>query len=189
MIKNIEIIIEEDILKEVETILDDKGFDLEIITKMLVKKVYKEKNADFLLNTNRVLINEKNTFSHNNTRSTNENKMRKSLAISLFKAEGINFNAGNITYASKNKGAYNYWANPYITYFEEDWYLILNDQFSNKLYLFYVPDGDINSKIDLTTRGDDENVIDLQVAYNDPTFTDNRSKFSFRRFLIKEIKY
>ncbi len=188
MIKNIEISIDESILNEVETILDDSGLDLEIITKMVVKKVYKDKNIDFLLNSTRNIVAD-NISNQQNMNVSNENKMRKSLAISLFKSEGIDFNASNITYASKNKGAYNYWANPYITYFEADWYLILNDQFSNRLYLFYIAQGDINYEVDLTKRLDLPNVIDLQIAYNDPTFTDNRSKFSFRKFLVKEIKY
>ena len=42
---------------------------------------------------------------------------------------------------------------------------------------------------DLVSRSDNEEKIDLQIAYNDVTFTDGRSKVSFADFLIKSISY
>lgn len=116
-----------------------------------------------------------------------DDKIGKSEAIRLFMNLGYAF-AHKPTYASKNKTANNYWANPDITVLHNDWYLILNDWISKTLYLFVVPRSSIMLS-QLTTRNDNQNKIDLQITYNDPTFTDSRSGVSFRAYLQKEYKY
>lgn len=180
MIKNIEINIEQEVYDSVESIVEDLGFDVEIVTKMLIKKIYKEKSINFLLKSN---------FPESKEIVNIENRLRKSTAIAMFCNEGINLKGKTITFASKNKSANNYWSNPYDYYFENEWFLILNDQFNKKIFLFKIEGGVIDSKNELVARADMTDVIDLQISYEDPTFTDTRSKYSFKKFLIKEISY
>ncbi len=113
--------------------------------------------------------------------------MTRSRAIELFRNCGYQLN-NNITFASKNKSANNYWANPNITCLEQDFWLILNDNMGNKLYLFKIPANAIQ-KSQLVTRSDKPNKIDLQIDYHNPSFIDNRSGYSFQSFLAKEIDY
>ena len=114
-------------------------------------------------------------------------KIGKSEAIRIFINLGYSF-PSKPTYASKNKTANNYWANPDITVLNNDWYMILNDWISKTLYLFVIPYNSITlSK--LTTRNDNQNKIDLQIIYNDPSFTDSRSGVSFKQYLQREYKY
>ena len=116
-----------------------------------------------------------------------EKPMTKSRAIALFEQRGIKITK-NVTYASKNRAAYNYWANPYFFALEREWFLILNDWIRKELHLFVVP-ADTLRKSQLIARADQPEMIDLQICYNDPKFIDNRSKISFARFLAKSIRY
>ena len=56
-----------------------------------------------------------------------------------------------------------------------------------KLYIYLIS-RQLNEN-DFVMRADKPDVVDLQIAYNDPTFTDNRSHISFSRFLVKSIRY
>ena len=114
-------------------------------------------------------------------------EMRKRSSIDLFRHKGYNV-YGTITYASKNRATRNYWANPNFEYLNEDWWLILNDWYNRKLYLFQIPRNSISEE-DLVSRNDQPNLIDLQIYENDPNFTDMRSGYSFKRFLVDEIDY
>ena len=94
----------------------------------------------------------------------------------------------NITFASKNRAVANYWANPSFDVLDVDFTLILNDVVGRKLFLFIIPAYSIN-RSQLISRSDKPDLIDLQIMYGDETFTDNRSKYSFSKFLITELKY
>lgn len=111
----------------------------------------------------------------------------KSEAIRYFERLGYRF-VQKPTYASKNKSANNYWANPDTAILHNDWYLILNDWISKTLYLFFIPCNSIQLS-QLTVRSDNQNKIDLQIIYSDPTFTDSRSGMSFLPFLKDQIQY
>ena len=93
-----------------------------------------------------------------------------------------------ITFASKNRAVANYWANPSFDVLDVDFTLILNDVVGRKLFLFIIPAYSIN-RSQLISRSDKPDLIDLQIMYGDETFTDNRSKYSFSKFLITELKY
>ena len=87
----------------------------------------------------------------------------------------------NNTFASKNRASNFYWANPQFDVLEQDWYLILNDWYKKELHLFRTPAYALAANA-LASRSDNEDKIDLQIIYNDSTFTDSRSKISFANF-------
>ncbi len=89
----------------------------------------------------------------------------------------------NVTYSSKNRTTYNYWANPEFSVLKEDWTLILNDWVNRKLYLFRIPAKAISPQ-ELVARNDKPNLIDIQILEDNPSFVDRRSEYSFRDFLI-----
>lgn len=111
----------------------------------------------------------------------------KNIAVNLFKSKGFT-TSRNTTFSSKNKASNCYWANPLFESLKQDWYLILNDWHKNELHLFKIPVHTLTEN-DLVCRADNEDKIDLQIAYNDITFTDNRSKISFAKFLVTTISY
>lgn len=126
-------------------------------------------------------------IANQNDAKTDSDRMRKSNAVRLLLSKGYDLYR-TITFASKNTGAYNYWANPDDYYVKYDWSLILNDWMERKLYLFNIPAGSIADNV-LVPRADKPDKIDLQIMYNDVTFTDNRSGFSFAKYLVGEVKY
>ena len=170
---------------------------------MFLKRIVKEQTISFLLRNNSKNINSTEkmlevieptptispsyqsfSFIPDNTDRGN---MTKSLAIRLLRGNG--FNVGkNVTYASKNRGAYNYWANPAFEMLSNDWDIILNDWANKKIYLFTIPANSIKN-YQLTPRSDKNYLIDLQIMYNDVTFTDNRSGVSFEKYLVAELQY
>ena len=179
--------IEPQLAKEAKAILEDVGIDLETVVKMTLKRVVKEGNISFLMAMSNPSATENSANTISKMESVEESRMSKNLAISLFTAQGIRFNR-NVTYASKNKTAYNYWANPYFFALNKDWFLILNDWMKRELHLFMIPANSIHPNR-MVARNDMVDKIDLQISYNDPTFTDSRSKISFSRFLVKSIRY
>ena len=94
----------------------------------------------------------------------------------------------NVTYSSKNRTTYNYWANPECSVLKEDWTFILNDWVNRKLYLFRIPEKTISAHEPIS-RNDKPNFIDIQILENNPSFVDRRSDFSFKRFLVDQIEY
>ena len=121
------------------------------------------------------------------SKKQNTNQMTKSLAIKSFTSNGNKISKCT-TFASKNKTAYNYWANPSCDYLNYDWSLILNDWENKIIYLFNIPAYSIPEE-ELVMRSDDPSLMDLQIKYNDPAFTDNRSGISFKPYLVDEISY
>lgn len=113
--------------------------------------------------------------------------MTRNLARHRFVRDGFKI-ADNLTFASKNRSANNYWANPLFSFLNSDWSLILNNWIDRKLYLFFIPANSIKS-FQLRARSDQKDLIDLQITFRDPTFTDNRSNFSFAEFFVGELDY
>jgi hypothetical protein len=115
------------------------------------------------------------------------NKLKQSEAIILCNTNGINI-AGNVTFASKNKGKNTYWANPSIEYLVHDWWLLLNDYIQHELHVFYIPANSINEdQVRVRQKPDGSIQIDLQIKYEDELFTDSRSNIQFVRWLIRTI--
>lgn len=185
--------LDEKLLCEAESILEEMGLDVVTAMRMALKKIVNDRSISFLLSEVPVRqpMGTKDNFK---TQAENRGlsmeadvKMTKSRAINLLRSEGAFLN-GNITFASKNRGVDNYWANPDFSVLNNQWNLILNDWIGKELFLFVIPAKEI-SPYSLVARGDKENQIDLQIMYGDSSFTDNRSKLSFARFLKKRIQY
>lgn len=179
------------LVKESQDVLDDIGIEVETVVRMALKRVVKDKSIAFLMaQTEKAEVPREQVqlpVSPQPAYVADDNRMTKSLAVSLFEREGVRFNR-NITFASKNRAAYNYWANPYFFALKQDWFLILNDWNRRELHLFVIPANAILAT-QLVARTDIQEKIDLQISYGDPTFTDNRSKIKFQKYWIKSIKY
>ena len=178
MTEQINIEVEETLYKEVNNILEDIGQNVQGIIKMCFKRIEKEKSISFLL-SNYCVPETSNIPSV-------KGDMTKNKATRLFLAKGIRIES-EVTFASKNRSAYNYWANPKFYLLKDNWNLILNDWIKRRIYLFKIPKGTFLIE-DFKQRGDRPE-IDLQIMYNDTTFTDNRSGISFLKFIVDEISY
>ncbi len=110
----------------------------------------------------------------------------KKLAILIFKDKGYSINYNNCTFASSNSYSRLYWANPNKVKLEKDWYLVLNNEYQRKFYLFKVPKN-ADLKCHLKSRSFD--LFDIQIYYNDPTFTDSRSLDEFIEYKVDESDY
>lgn len=174
--------IDEKTLCEAEEILDQIGLDITTAIKMMLKKITNEKGVSFML-TRFSEQSKTNDFS----KETAVSKMTKNKAIYLFRSKGYELN-GNVTFASKNKSANCYWANPDISVLSSDWYLILNDCYKQALHLFFIPNHSISSN-KVVIRNDKKNQIDLQIMYDDHSFTDTRSKICFKHFMLASVNY
>lgn len=194
--------IDDQLCNEVENLLDDIGLEMQSIIKMLFTRIRKEKSIAFLIsNQSRNTVKspepepepeEDNYVELPSTamllrNKTDGERMSKSIAKRLFWRSGYDI-ASNITFASKNSVAYNYWANPNFSVLQVDWSLILNDLINNKLYLFNIPANSFK-RDDFLERSDKPYLIDLQIRYGDETFTDSRSGISFLRFLKGSLNY
>lgn len=174
--------LDKELLMESERVLEEMGLDVVTVVRMMLKRLIKENDISFIINKSpKIKVDDKND------EDIDKVKMTKNKAINLFKMEGCKFN-GNITFATKNKSAYNYWANPSFDVLDKDWFLILNDNIRRELYLFLIPKNSIKNS-ELVCRGDKKHLIDLQIMYEDNTFTDTRSKISLVKYLIKNLKY
>ena len=108
--------IETKLAKEAEPILEELGIDFDTVIRMTLKRIVRDQNLSFLTaQPSEAVVTE---IIHPSP-SITEDRISKGRAISLFEAQGIRFNR-NITFASKNRAAYNYWANPYFSALEKD---------------------------------------------------------------------
>ena len=191
--------IDEEVLRQANGIFEDVGIDFSTATRMFLKKVIKERSISFLINAKPVdnspsLDEPKSNIGAYSYAAGNypsllreDNKITKSIAKRLICNNNYTLYPG-VTFASKNTSSYNYWANPEFALLDNNWSLILNDWMNNTIYLFNIPAKSI-SKSELVPRRDRPWLIDLQIMYDDPTFTDNRSGYSFLKFKAAEINY
>ena len=190
--KKIVIEVQEDTLDQATGVLEDLGLDVESAVRMFLKRLVKEQSVAFVLpSVNSVRVSkpvvERVAPQTTETVKVDRGEMRKTLAVKMFKERGRYIDK-NVTYSSKNRTTYNYWSNPNFSVLEEDWTLILNDWVNHKLYLFRIPRNSISAS-ELVGRNDQPDLIDIQILEDNPNFVDRRSDFSFRQFLVDEIKY
>jgi hypothetical protein len=95
---------------------------------------------------------------------------------------------GNYTKSAKNSTQDKYWTNPNFKYLEYDWTLILDDYNNHVLYCFFIPANSIKEN-QVKPRNDQPSLIDIQIQYDDPLFTDTRSKIAFEKWLVRKICY
>ena len=188
--KKIIIEVQADTLDQATGVLEDLGLDVESAIRMFLKRIAKEQSVAFVLPTNTVRTPHptvERIAPRTEMAKTDRGEMRKSLAMKMFRERGKYIDK-NITFSSKNRSTYNYWANPDFSVLKEDWTLILNDWVNRKLYLFRIPAKTISAQ-ELIARNDKPNLIDIQILEDNPSFMDRRSEYSFRRFLVDEINY
>ena len=188
--KKIIIEVQADTLDQATGVLEDLGLDVESAVRMFLKRIAKEQSVAFVLQTNTVRTPHptvERIAPQTEMAKTDRGEMRKSLAMKMFRERGKYIDK-NITFSSKNRSTYNYWANPDFSVLKEDWTLILNDWVNHKLYLFRIPAKTISAN-ELIARNDKPNLIDIQILEDNPSFVDRRSEYSFRRFLIDQIDY
>jgi antitoxin component of RelBE/YafQ-DinJ toxin-antitoxin module len=182
------IYVDEQLLREAEQILEAIGLDASVVAKMALKRVVRDGGISFLVtDIPRIEVQVPAETVAQISAIEESGRINKSVAVNLFRRNGVYTN-NNVTFASKNKAGNYYWANPLFDALKQDWYLILNDWKKKELHLFKIPAYTFKDS-DLVSRSDNEEKIDLQIAYNDTTFTDGRSKVSFADFLVKSISY
>ena len=179
------IYVEEQLLRDAEQILEKLGLDASTVAKMALKRVVRDGGISFLIADLPKI--EVEPVSTPVVATAEQGRITKNAAANLFKNKGFTPNH-NLTFASKNKVGNYYWANPLFDVLQQDWYLILNDWIKRELHLFKIPVHTLKEN-DLVSRSDNNEKIDLQIAYSDATFTDSRSKISFAKFLVTTTSY
>lgn len=122
----------------------------------------------------------------------NEKELRmKRETFEFLKEQGITVGR-ETTYAKLQEKKNLFWANPKTEFLKENWMLVLNNQISKILYVFYVPKYSFNCSLrndgkSLLMRKDKPYYIDLNIDCN--SFIDVRSKISFKEYIIHTIKY
>lgn len=212
-----EIYLDESSYNSADKILREEGLNMSTAINIFLKRIIKDKSIGFVFNKENQSCSEDSplTYTMNKTygenlstpfcnKSTTSNytfptvlqtnvyksdisSITKSIAKRLFFEKGHNIST-NYTFSSENETSHVFWANPSYTVLRENWYLILNDKTKHVLNLFMIPADEIK-RHELVMRNDNQNLIDLQIAYNDSTFTDNRSKKSFKPYFVDRISY
>ena len=117
-------------------------------------------------------------------------KRAKSDAVAYLQEKGIMIGKKN-TYAVKQHGKDEFWANPQKEFLSQEWWLILNNNEIMELIVLKVPAKALSLKTDvapgLLVRGDRQDVLDLNI--NTTTFIDRKSGIDFTSFIEKKIKY
>lgn len=115
----------------------------------------------------------------------------KADAKELLKKKGILIR-NKCNYARRQKKRLEYWINPSITVVDEEWDLILNDQYMKELIYIHIPaktfqvrkDNDGNG---FFVRRDKPEVIDLNIYTEN--LCDRRSGYDFSKYVVETIQY
>lgn len=178
--------IDDNIFSKVNQILEEDGMSIDYAINILLKKIINEGTIGFLFSHNKTASD----FEYQQMKKTNMSavvSITKSIAKRMFIMNGYQVSK-NLNFASENKATRNYWMNPSIDVLKEDWDFILHDKTNRTLYLFKVPKNSLSKEV-LNSRPDIPNLMDIHIAYNDPTFSDNRSGVSFKQFYQGVIEY
>lgn len=94
-------------------------------------------------------------------------------------------------YAKRQKKRLEYWVNPKVTVVDEDWDLILNDQYEHELTYIHIPAKTFvmskGKKNGFYARKDKPIYIDLNILVE--TLCDRRSGYDFSPYVVKKMKY
>lgn len=114
----------------------------------------------------------------------------KSDAKALLASNGIVIE-GECNYAKRQKKRLEYWVNPKVGIVEQEWELVLNDQYEHKITYIHVPAKTFEmakgKKKGFFARKDKPIYIDLNIASN--TLVDRRSGYDFSPYVVKIIAY
>ena len=184
MKKNYTLVLDSEMFLECKQMVESVGLSIDSAVNMFLKRLLNDGDLTFLLKKER---GDTAVIKNGITAENNVGSITKTKAIRLFNNKGMNV-ADIATYSSKNKSADFYWANPNFEVLDDNWSLILNNWIDKKLILFNIPRKAIRAN-QLKPRADKEMLVDLQIAFNDSTYSDNRSGFSFLKYLVGEIDY
>ena len=97
----------------------------------------------------------------------------------------------NVNYASRQEKKEEFWINPNVKALEQDWNLILNNQYEQEIIVLLIPAGRFamrsSDKNGLVPRHDQPQKIDLTI--DSGSLVDKRSKRDFAPFVKHRIKY
>lgn len=188
------IYVERKTAQEAAEILEEMGLDVNIAATMALKRIVRDGGISFMVvdrpKAEKRTENEEKParmVEKPNPVNVERERITKRIALNLFRKKGYEFD-DNVTFASKNKTGNYYWANISFEVLQNKWYLILNDWGKCELHLFEIKARKLKMQ-DLASRAGDAEKFELQIAYNDPMFTDTRSKVSFKQFCVAHITY
>lgn len=114
---------------------------------------------------------------------------KKRQAINLLEQKGIKIGK-TVNYAKRQEFRGEFWINPKEEVVNEDWELILNNQYTGELIYILVP----ANTFDICKDGNqglflrnDKPYIDLNI--NEKTFLDRRSQCDFSKYIVKRVRY
>lgn len=118
-------------------------------------------------------------------------KRAKAEAIKFLAEQGIMLENRTTTYAVRQEGKTECWANPQTYLLGGEWDIILNNNLDMELVLLHVPADKFVLKAEgiegLLVRADKPELIDLRVDLE--TYIERRSGLDFSPYVIKKIKY
>ena len=114
----------------------------------------------------------------------------KEEAIQFLKSNSVPL-LKNLNYASRQPNKEEFWINPHTKALDQDWSLILNNQYTYEILVLSIPAGTFSIKTQhaqgLLTRNDQPQKIDLNLVSD--TLIDKRSKCDFSPYITHRIKY
>lgn len=112
----------------------------------------------------------------------------KKEAVDFLTSHGVTID-GNSTFASHQKNKNVFWANPCVDVLENDWTLILRNQFSRELIVMKIPKNSFIVGLEggIMTRNDKPDKLDINIF--EDSFIERRSKCDFSGFVTKIFKY
>jgi hypothetical protein len=153
--------------------------DALVILELIGIKVFKTKNEK-----------KPNNFLDTKPNIGNKSLLQKNEAKQFLLNLGVKLDSP-FTYARRQIKHEWFWANPDVSLLNEDWYLVLNDQFLSKIYVLLIPSKTFklvkNNSRRLLVRKDKPQYLDLSIRSTD--FVDNVSKMNFKDYIIKTIDY
>lgn len=114
----------------------------------------------------------------------------KKEAVEFLKSNGISL-LKNLNYASRQPNKEEFWINPNVKALDQEWNLVLNNQYTYEILVLRIPAGTFSMKTPdkngLLPRHDRPQQIDLNLSSS--TQVDKRSKCDFSPYITHRIKY
>lgn len=114
----------------------------------------------------------------------------KKEAIQFLKTNGVSI-LKNANYAKRQPNKEEFWINPRTKALDQDWELILNNQYTYEIIVLHIPGETFSMETakpnGLAPRYDQAHIIDLNI--NSGTLIDRRSKCDFSPYITHRIKY
>lgn len=141
-----------------------------------------------------VIYKHDNKFKNKKT-ARNKNVLGKKETVNIInRKHSLKINNSNSAYSSINASVSQWSFNIDNSKFENDFYIILEDQDNKIIYYFYLEKGTINSPVRIFNQRNDNRVTNASIIIiptNDKNFTNNfnNNPFQFSKYLKDEFKY